>query len=568
MKKASAIALRLLSRICFGVMLTAPAIVAANTLVACADENDPQTWVKRLDDPAQRVPATKRLEQFFNDAMAASNNNRDDEKVKKIVDVAVEPLSKTYTAGGLDDKTRKELMKLLSDMGDVRAAPAFAKAFQDYEAGKTDEDVKYAAQGTTRLAALGKIDNQALIDALWECFSKYQPSKTKQLELTKSISGAVLAVKHPSYGPKAVEKLAMPVSDPKNPDEALDKVQFWQATSARLIGEIKFTPAVKPLVTALLTPTKGDLVFPIRQALMRMPKESEPVLIAALKGTDADLAKLGEAFPEKAHLARIAEPLAYISRPTGRDAILETLAKADSDANRVVLGSMLTHFPSDPKIVKAYLDAYNKVQPNSAIALMGGGNGRAILAQSAANLFDTNLTEWLVRETANARGEAADAMPPAALQAAIKLMTASQTKVVGDGVNKIPGQAVEKDMFKAASAVVDKCKQDAACYLGVLDTPIPSTPPAAKMGHVKAAWMAAIYGNAETKKALLDKIEKIKDGSVRLAMAEAIDHLAASGDSAAADKLEKIVDADTAAGVKAATDELYRIALKLRSRSS
>ena len=52
MKKASAIALRLLSRICFGTMLSAPAIVAATSLVACADENDPQTWVKRLDDPA------------------------------------------------------------------------------------------------------------------------------------------------------------------------------------------------------------------------------------------------------------------------------------------------------------------------------------------------------------------------------------------------------------------------------------------------------------------------------------------------------------------------------------
>ena len=29
--------------------------------VSCADENDPKTWAKRLDDPAQRVPAIKRL---------------------------------------------------------------------------------------------------------------------------------------------------------------------------------------------------------------------------------------------------------------------------------------------------------------------------------------------------------------------------------------------------------------------------------------------------------------------------------------------------------------------------
>ena len=31
--------------------------VATSTLVACDDENEPKTWVKRLDDPAQRAPA-------------------------------------------------------------------------------------------------------------------------------------------------------------------------------------------------------------------------------------------------------------------------------------------------------------------------------------------------------------------------------------------------------------------------------------------------------------------------------------------------------------------------------
>ena len=58
----------------------------------------------------------------------------------------------------------------------------------------------------------------------------------------------------------------------------------------------------------------------------------------------------------------------------------------------------------------------------------------------------------------------------------------------------------------------------------------------------------------------------MKDGSVRLALLEAIDTLSPQGDAAAADKLEKLVDTDTAAGNKAGTDEMYRIALKLRSR--
>ena len=565
MKKVSAFAFAALTR----VALLAPVLVASAAIVGCADENDPKTWAKRLDDQAQRAPAIKRLESFYNDAMssASGSNKQDDPKVKAILDAAVEPLTKTYITGGLDEKTRKDLIKLLGDMGDTRAAPAYAKAFKDFEAGKNDDDVKYAAQGTTRLAQKGPIADQGLIDALWECFAKFQPSKnTKSINLVKDLQNAVMVVKDKSYGAKAVEKLAAPVSDPKDPPQGMDQIQFWQGTAVRLIGELKYTPGVKPLVKVLMTPTKADLIFPVRLALTRMPKEAEPVLIAALKGTDPDFELLAKAYPEKAYIPRVAEPLAYISRPAGRDAIIEALEKADTDSNRTVLATNLTHFPSDPKSVKAYLDAYAKVPPNAAIALLGGGNGHAIIAQASENFFDPALTEWLVKETAAAKGEAADAMPPAALRAAIKLMTTTSSKAVGDAVNKIPGQAVEKDMYKSASLVVDKCKQDAACYVGVLDLPVPSTPPTAKMGHVKAAWMAAIYGNAQTKTDLVAKVDKVKDSSVRLAMVEAIDHLAPQGDAPTADKLEAIVEADKKAGVNYANEEVYKVALKLRSR--
>ena len=546
------------------------AIVLSSALTAgCADENDPKTWAKRLDDPAQRAPAIKRLDQFFNDAMsnASAANKREDPKVKEVLDDSVEALSKTYITGGLDEKTRKDLIKLLGDMGDPRASSAYAKAFKDFEPGKNDDDVKYASQGTTRLAQQNQATDQGLVDALWDCFAKFQPSKNnKSINLVKDLQNAVMVVKSPSYGAKAVEKLAAPVTDPKDPAQGMDQIQFWQTTAARLIGELKFTPGVKPLVKVLMTPTKGDLIFPVRLALTRMPKESEPVLIAALKGTDPDLQALAEKYPEKAYIPRIAEPLAYISRPAGRDAILEALDKADGDQNRTVLATELTHFPSDANTVKAYVAAYNKVPANAAIPLLGGGNGHAIIAQSAANFFDPSLTDWLLKETASAKGEAADALPPAALQAAIKLMTNAQSKAVGDAVGKIQGQAVEKDMFKSASAVLDKCKQDATCYVGVLDTPVPSTPPTAKMGHVKAAWMASIYGSPATKQDLVSRVDKVKDGSVRLAMVEAIDHLSPQGDAVAADKLEAVVDADKKAGVNYANDEVYKIALKLRSR--
>src|SRR4029078_13708886 len=129
----------------------------------------------------------------------------------------------------------------------------------------------------------------------WDCFAKFQPSKnTKSINLVKDLQNAVMVVKDKSYGAKAVEKLAAPVTDPKDPAQGMDQIQFWQNTSARLIGDLKYTPGVKPLVKVLMTPTKGDLIFPVRLPLTKMPKESEPVLISGLKGSDSDLAVLAK----------------------------------------------------------------------------------------------------------------------------------------------------------------------------------------------------------------------------------------------------------------------------------
>ena len=552
----------ILSRVCLGAV---PVVVASAAIAGCADENDPKTWVKRLDEPAQRAPAIKRLDEMFNAAMGSSSNNREDPKVKAVVDDSIEALAKTYTAGGLDEKTRKDLIKLIADMGDPRSAPALAKAFKDYEPGKNDEDVKFAAQGTSRLSTTGKLTDQGLIDALWDCFAKFQPSKAKSINLVKDLQGAIKTVKHPSWGPKAVSLLGAPVTDPKNPEQGMDQLQFWQLTAVQLIGDTKFTAGVVPLVKVLMTPTKKDLTFPVRLALHKMAKESEPELIKALKG-EGEYEKLAEAYPERAYVPLVAEPLAYISRPAGLAAIQDALVNANNDQNRTMLATYLTYFPTDPKNVKAFTDAYAKIPPNAAIPLMGGANGHAILAGTAANFFDASLTDWILKEVANAKGEAADAMPVSALPAAMKLMTIDQAKAVGDAINKIPGQAIEKDMYKSASAVLEKCRKDAACYLGVLDTPVPSAPPAAKMGHVKAVWMAVELHSADTKAKLLERVEKVKDGSVRLAILEGIDTLSPQGDAAAADKLEKLVETDRAAGNSAGTDEMYRIALKLRSR--
>jgi hypothetical protein len=367
-----------------------------------------------------------------------------------------------------------------------------------------------------------------------------------------------------------MEKLAGRVLDPKNPTEAMDQILFWQGTSIRLLSELKHTPAVRPLINVMLTPTKADLRALCTNALTKMPKEAEPLLIGALNGSDPEFAKLGEAFgPQKPHLAYLADTLAYASRPAGRDAVIDALSKATNESQRTVMAQALIRFPAEKKVVDAFLAAYAKIPANSAIDLMQGLDAHAVLSQASSHFYQSDLTTWLLKEIAAAKGEQADAMHLYALEAAIKLMGPTHTKDVEAAVAKF-GTPREKAMFENANKAVTQCKTDAACYVGLLDQPIPSTPDTAKYLAVKATWMAAAYGDDKTKDELVKKLDKVRDGAVRLGVVEAIDHLAPKGDEATAKALEKIIEADIASGNKeliAADDAVAKVALKLRARA-
>jgi len=150
--------------------------VSSSALVAgCADENDPKTWVSRLDDAAKRPAAVKRLGQFFEDTMTKANGDRNDASVKALLDTIAEPMAKVYATGSGDEKTRRELLKILSDLQDARTAPAFVRAFQDYEAGRNDDEVKNATAAIVSMAKKGQALDPALTDATFELFAKFRP---------------------------------------------------------------------------------------------------------------------------------------------------------------------------------------------------------------------------------------------------------------------------------------------------------------------------------------------------------------------------------------------------------
>lgn len=563
-------------------MLLAAGMLA---LLGCADENDPKTWVKRLDEPAQRGAAVKRLGQFFDDAMTTNQKNRDAAPVKALLDMIVEPMAQAYTKGGLDDKTRVDLIKALSDMRDPRTGPALAKALNDYESGKSNnDDVRYASQAVKGLAEQGKMTDQAVIDAVWNCFTKFAPTKSKSINATTDLHDAVRAVKSPSYGAKAVPLLKKPVVlDDKSPVN--DELDFWQTTAVQIIGDLKYDDdaAIKALVGVMLTQNKLKLMNPAKTALLKMPKKAVPVLASALSGTDPEYAKMAAEWgPEKGYVIPLIDVLSYSSTQAALDAILAAMPGADNDTNRAAFTQTLVLFPTAAKTVDAFKAGYAKLPP-IADGPKGGpdtGRERMNLLVVAGDFFEPSLAPWILSEAKAAKGDFVIAAQVNALQAAIKLSQPDQKKAVEDAVKALEAQKVSKQeqeaitnirsAYDAAMSGMDKCQKDATCYLGVLDETVPSAPPAANWKAIKAAAMCATLGNTGTATALVGKLNKVLNPGARLAVSSAIDHLLPKGDKAVADQLDKIVADDTAGTNKqllAADDALVKVALRLRARA-
>jgi hypothetical protein len=548
--------------------------LVAATLCACDDDNDPKTWVKKLDDPAQRANAIKRLTQFYEDGMTKASNNAQAPEIKSLLDTIVDPMTKTYTAGGLDDKTRTDLMKFLAETHDPRTQPALAKALKDFEMGKTDDEARVACESINFMAKNGIKLDQTVVDELWNTFSGFHLSKVKSQRLYQALHDAILDVKDPSYGDKAVDKLKAAVPPNPSVDVQQDQLMWWQLTSVQIISDLKYTKAIKPLIIALLTPTKtGALGASIQFALLKMAKAAEPELIKALNGTDPDYNVPG--WEDKTNIGVIARVLAILGRPAGRDAVLAALPNADTGTARTELAQALTQMPADPRLEPAYLDAYKKVPWSDTDNLLSGLNPRIALAQTSANFYDPKMCDWLLKEMKGAPDYAGRAVQ---LEAEVKLMTPDReddvAAALGNLKKEMPadGFAQVQSMWTATDSALKKCKSDASCYLAILDEPIPTTPPTAYYKQVKASWMSVIYGGgnaAGTRSGLLSKVDKIQNAGARIAVVEAIDELSPTGDVATADALDKIVAADTKSGDKAlisVDNTVAQVAWRLRVR--
>ncbi|AUX20297.1 hypothetical protein SOCEGT47_007650 [Sorangium cellulosum] len=554
MSRSARSILPLLRSLLLGAATASSMALSAGIVAGCADENDPETHVKRLDDPATLPQAVNRLVQFFEDAMTRDNKDRSGPTVKPLLDQIVEPMTQKCVAGDLDERTNSKLIKFLSDTRDPRGSACLIKALKDYKADSTEEDVRWAVRG---LAATKPKDAAG---PLLDVFTKLQHAKPKGSTISRDVHDAMLEINDPSWEGQLITMLGRPINDPKDVATLRNEL-FWQITAAELLGWQRSEKAVVPLLKVVLSPLKADAAATAILALTKIGKPAIEPTIALLKGEHKELVEYSQVeslktagdkpnaeqkkAAETAHVAAAALVLATIGRQESVQPLLAALEKAE-DVPRAIIARELTKVPKTPETLAAFQAAYEKT-PASLQVPPAGVNARAMLAEAAGNFFDASLVPWLVKAALSTRGEEDDVaqIRDVSLLTALKLMKADQIAEVDRLANTrsssgTVGKAFEKEI-KLAKGLLKDCGDKAACYVGKLGEPASQAKDTQFQG-IKAAYMTGVLGTPDVRQSIIDAMPKISNAAVRFVSVSVIDALSPKGDADVATKLQKIVD--------------------------
>ena len=554
----------LLHSLLFGAAVTSGVMVAAGALVGCADENEPSTHVKKLSDPATRPQAVARLIQFFDDAMSRDKGDRKGPTVTPLLETIIVPLNETCLNGDLDERTNAKLVKFISDARDPRGGDCLIKALKDFkpERKETETNVRWAAR------AIGPMSLKTASAPLIDVFVKLRVSKLKQeTELYRDVSDAMVALADPAWEAQLIEKLGHPINDRKDVGNLRDEI-VWQSTAALLLGNLKSTTAVKPLIKIVLSPNKADVAATAVNALIKIGKPSVAPTIALLRSEDKELMEYSKgenlkanAGPdgkvpdaaakaaEKAHVGAAAIILSSLGRDDGSAALMETMDKGD-DLARAIIARELPKLPKTDATVKAFQAAYEKTPVSLSIPPSSGA--RESMIEGSAYFFDASLVPWMVKTAVDVKGEAEniDGIRGSTFTTVLKIMKADQVaeadklfsiKAEGpDGKPSTLGKAYEKE-YKIVTDMLKACGDKVDCYFGKLVEPAAQEEKTQFQG-IKAAYMIGVLGGPEVRQRLIDALPKLPNAGLRFIVGQIIDHHSPKGDTALAAALQKVVD--------------------------
>ncbi len=544
-------------------------------LTGCDDDTQPEYWVKKLDDPAKRPAAIKRLTQFYEDGLTKANKDPEAPEMKALLAKIVAPMAAQYVKGDLDDKTRTELLKALANTRDPAAKEAILKATVDFAAGKAN-----AEEMTQAAIYIKQLKVKEAAGPLLDAFLKIKVSDKTLGPPYLAVKQAMLVIPDQAWKPKLIELLNRPIPnvdgkapDPKLMADAKNEV-YWQNVAAELLGELKAAEAVKPLFKIVMLPEKKTVAGSAVVALIKIGKPAVPPLLDIIAGKDNEMAELAKKAGENskyAHIQTAALVLGSIGRADARDPLIAALNNADNDAVRAVIGREMSKLPTSPEAVKALESTFEKVAVDALIP--PGDPARIVIAEAAEKFMDSSIVPWALQQvgklkTAKGSKEDIDNIQAALLQTAMKVMKKDQVDDVKKAVDAEGGD-LEKQAFAKAADLVNACADNVGCYLGKIEDPAVQEKKGEFIG-IKAAYMLGMLGNDATKAEIMKRFPKVQSLGIKAALLGTIDHLSPNGDAKIADELQGILDAAATRSNEAGPLDgvIKQIASRLRARAS
>lgn len=575
----------LIRSLTLGTASTVALATLATSVAGCKDESQPEYWVDKLDDPAWRPRAVKRLEQFYEDAITKANKDQQNPEVQALLNKIVEPLTKAYVEhyGDLDTKTRVSLIKLLASFEDKRIEPAIKKALEEFAkrpaSSKDDADVKWAAH------AAGDLKMDSLNGPLLQAFLKLKASTMLGGISYRDFNESLVAIHDKAWTQPLITALSAEIVRPESAKDK-DKIDpyrdqlFWQTTAAQVLGEIQAPEAVEPLLRVMLDPGKGDVQATAVLALVKIGKPAVERTVKVLDGSDEKLVafhlrrikevnKLKEAPKDHPEVATAALVLGTIGRAEALAPMLEALKKADKDANKAVIAREITKLPATAESKEAFKSAFESISLDTVIP--PGAAALPSLAEFAGQFYDPTMVDWLLERAEKTKGSGEDlkALQTSITVTAIKLAKPDQLDKVKAAVDKY-GTKLEKDLYEQADKLVKACGDRIPCYLAEMEKSA-NQDQKNQFIAIKAGYMVGILGNESSVGELVERMSSFENAAVRFVAAQTIDHLLPKGSKDVADKLKKIIDKNAESGDKdkiAYDAPLKQVMYRIETRAS
>lgn len=579
MLRASRAHAALIRSLVLGTAAVTTTVITSSVLVGCKNENQPEYWLDKLEDPKWRPRAVKRLTQFLDDALSRANGDMKDPVVVELENKLVLPLTDSYVKnyGELDTATRVHLVKLLADFRDERAIPAFKTAFEEFAKRPrktTDEaDIKWTVR------AYGDMKSKELAPAVLQAFVKLQAHTQLGGIVYRDYNEAMVEAPQPEWASTLIDLLAEEMKDPnraKTKEQAQDMIepfrdqQFWQMTSAQVLGELRDPNAVEPLLKVLLTPSKSSIAT---TALLALVKIGKPAVDRAIKMLDENdplvkfhIDEVKKATDSKEDIkGNPALPIAaavigLAGHNSGIDPLVKVLESNISEDQKAIAARELTKIPATPASKEAFKKAFESISLDTSIQ---GTPALMILAEAAGQFYDSDLVDWLLdrAEKTKGSGEEKTALQQSLVMTALKVAKPDQWSKVSAAATKYKMD----DLVKGANTVVETCKNDVKCYVEQIEKSENQTQ-ANQLAGIKAGYMIGVLGDAEARDALVDALDGIENASIRFVAAQTIDKLTPQGDSGVVEKLNAIIsknkksaDANKALGDQPLQQVAYRI---------